>query len=90
MQEKPKKRDNKILLLGFAILLVILAAVGIYEYHLKHSLKQCPEAWIINQLPTDSVKQDQYLLIDGARHDLNEMNVNWVKKNCSVKGPTIY
>lgn len=90
--QNPKTKNKWWPLAAAALLIVAAISFGLYEHYHKHGqIRQCPEAWIINKLPTDTFnKQDQYMLIDGARHDLKEMDVNWVKQNCAIKGPTVY
>lgn len=53
-------------------------------------LRICPEEWYINKMPmnTQDNRADEYFIIEGERRELSEFDLDWVKKNCSIKKPT--
>lgn len=67
---------------------------------LKSNLvKICPEKWIDNEMPRviddlNGVKTPefprQYFILDGKRRELVEFDMDFVKKNCSVKPEVVY
>ena len=60
-------------------------------------LQICPDEWYKNEQPC--VYQDspaeceqqrkEYFIIDGERKELEEVDVEWVKKNCEVNKPEV-
>ena len=58
----------------------------------KSKIKQCPDQWIQNNMPGNTIKTDkekQYYIIDGKRRDLNEFDSNWINENCDLKITTV-
>lgn len=54
-------------------------------------LKVCPEAWYINRMPATPNPQNpplEYMIIDGKRVEISEVDLDWVKKNCTVNQPS--
>lgn len=56
----------------------------------------CPEAWYEDKMPgingytgERAVESRQYFIVDGKRVGLDELDINWVKTNCSVNSPEI-
>lgn len=58
-------------------------------------LKICPDAWYKNEQPCvyqnspDECNnpQREYFVINGQRRELQEFDVEWIKKNCTIKEP---
>lgn len=73
-----------------ALLFCILGATP------HHQLRQCPDAWYQNQMPTvtnekaDHLPAKEYFVIKGHRRELKEFDLNWVKENCKIKPTTVY
>ena len=68
-------------------------------------LQVCPEAWYENKMPMvfddtsettftggeGSKFSSQYVIINGERVEMNEVDVPWIQQNCEVSAPeTIY
>ncbi len=53
----------------------------------QHSLLQvCPEEWIQNKMPsTDAQSANEYFIYEGKRREIKEFDMEWVKKNCTIK-----
>lgn len=60
-------------------------------------LQICPDAWYKNEMPCvyrDSPAEcekvrKEYLIINGERKELEEVDVQWIKKNCEVSEPEV-
>ncbi|MDO8668970.1 MAG: hypothetical protein Q7K65_01615 [Candidatus Buchananbacteria bacterium] len=59
---------------------------------LKTKLQLCPDEWIDNQMPSTDLKKSetQYFIFNGKRRELNEFDVEWIQKNCSLKKQVVY
>lgn len=55
-------------------------------------LRQCPDEWIDNQMPsTDPNKsKTQYFLLNGERRELEEFDIEWIQKNCNLKKQDVF
>ena len=56
-------------------------------------LRVCPEEWYDNRMPSTVGSNDvlrEYFIYKGVRRELSELDVNWVKTNCSVKPQAVY
>jgi hypothetical protein len=54
-------------------------------------LQVCPDAWYINNMPTISATQNppnEYMVINGKRVEISEVDLDWVQKNCAITQPT--
>lgn len=51
-------------------------------------LQTCPEEWIQNRMPGPGTNFEEYFIIDGKRRELKEFDLEWIKKNCTIK-PTV-
>lgn len=54
-------------------------------------LQVCPDAWYINRMPAKQDSQNppiEYMVIDGKRVEISEVDLNWIKKNCAITQPT--
>lgn len=56
----------------------------------------CPEAWYEDRMPSidgatgqRSTSSDQYFVVDGQRVGLSELDVEWIKGNCTVNKPEV-
>lgn len=60
-------------------------------------LKTCPDKWYKNEQPcvyqvspSECEKQKrEYFIVNGQRKEIDEMDVEWIKKNCEVNKPEI-
>lgn len=55
-------------------------------------IKQCPEEWIINKMPTVNSKNNlpnEYFIIDGERKEIENYDLKWIRNNCKTLEPTI-
>lgn len=58
-------------------------------------IQDCPEALIINKMPQISydgspAAPSQYYIYKGERHEIEEFDEEWVKKNCNVRVNKVY
>lgn len=60
--------------------------------NLNTRLQQCPDEWIDNQMPSTDLKKSetQYFILNGVRRELNEFDVEWIQKNCSLKKQEVF
>lgn len=51
--------------------------------------KLCPEAWIKDQMPIvgEAPLIRQYFVVSGDRWEFDELDIEWVKQNCSINKP---
>lgn len=72
-----------------ALTLFLLSLVGVYAYthQTSSSLKVCPDAWYVDQMPTITGSSDvrQYLIINGDRKDAKNYDINWIKQHCNIQ-----
>jgi hypothetical protein len=48
----------------------------------------CPEAWYKNLMPGPGKNDpEEYLIVNGSRAEVRDFDQEWIRKNCSVKGP---
>ncbi|PSO43089.1 hypothetical protein BRC19_02515 [Candidatus Saccharibacteria bacterium QS_5_54_17] len=92
-------RSNKtVMLLVVVGILLILAGTGwMWQQHMaSDGRRECPDRWYANRMPQatpegeqpETGTQRQYFVIDGERVEYQDMDVEWVKNNCSVDQPT--
>ncbi|MBT4209397.1 MAG: hypothetical protein HOE19_00530 [Candidatus Komeilibacteria bacterium] len=70
------------------LLVVIILGAGYYfwQQFQNNKLQVCPDRWTDNQeLPIVPGKETQYFIIDGARRELDEFDLDWVKENCDIE-----
>lgn len=49
-------------------------------------LRVCPEEWIQNKMPgLETQEAKEYFILEGKRREIKEFDMEWVKKNCSIK-----
>ncbi|MEI6510870.1 MAG: hypothetical protein WCO25_02390 [Candidatus Uhrbacteria bacterium] len=58
-------------------------------------IQRCPDAWYTNRMPTVAddgrpTMPSEYVVIDGKRMELSQMDMAWVGANCSVDKKTVY
>lgn len=58
-------------------------------------IQKCPEAWYDNQMPQvvkegSIAKITEYLIMNGKRVELKEVDMKWVSENCQIKKQTIF
>lgn len=97
-----KSRGNVIIV--FLVALVVVSTAG-YLYLQKDNkffqksadkLRVCPEHWVDNQMPGSCQQNSnmcvnrQYFIVNGKRKEFNEIDVDWVKHNCSLNIETVY
>lgn len=60
-----------------------------YAQQRAKNQKVCPDAWFDNKMPVigEQPVDSQYLIIDGERWEMDEININWVKDNCVITEP---
>jgi hypothetical protein len=53
--------------------------------------RMCPEAWYLNAMPgpppAEGSPPREYLVVGGARRELAEFDMEWIKANCPVNEP---
>lgn len=72
-----------------ALLIVFLSACCAKKHKDVHQvilLQVCPDEWIQNKMPsTDAQSANEYFIYEGKRREIKEFDMEWVKKNCSIK-----
>lgn len=60
--------------------------------NLNTTLKQCPDKWIDNQMPSTDPKnsEKQYFILNGVRRELVEFDLEWIEKNCNLKKQQVF
>lgn len=58
-------------------------------------IQKCPEAWFDNQMPQiikegAVAKITEYLIMDGKRVELKEVDMKWVGENCQIKKQLLF
>jgi hypothetical protein len=61
-------------------------------------IQRCPEAWYVNEMPTvispEKNKTEEvvreYFILDGARVETYQLDMNWVMTNCEIKKNKVY
>jgi hypothetical protein len=58
----------------------------------EQKLQLCPDEWIENRMPSvgSPPQADQYFILNGERRELKDFDLEWIKKNCSVKPQIVY
>jgi len=61
---------------------------------LDQKLQICPEAWIVNLMPSPLPSDDSshsYFILQGIRRERKEFDLIWVQQNCKdLKPDTVY
>ncbi|HEU5187037.1 MAG TPA: hypothetical protein VFT87_00890 [Candidatus Saccharimonadales bacterium] len=85
------QRTKIILLVALAVIAV--TAITIWFWRVGPNKRQvCPEAWYDNHMPGPAERtagSSQYFIVNGQRVEFAELDVDWVKANCSVKEPEL-
>ncbi len=95
----------------FIIILIIigglLGSFQVYENNLPKDpgvddsnletalLKQCPDEWIDNKMPTisdggNNTTRTDYYILKGERKEISEFDADFVSKNCKLEKQTVY
>lgn len=58
-------------------------------------IQKCPDAWYDNQMPRvvregEVVGTREYLIIDGKRVELSQVDMDWIVQNCQIRKQTVY
>ena len=57
----------------------------------SQKIQSCPDSWYINRMPSTYAETDdmpnEYMVYRDQRVELTEVDVDWVKANCSVIEP---
>lgn len=71
----------------YGIVLCLLLSACKPGQMLSSGLHECPDAWIINNMPgpNHSLNRKEYLIYKGERHELKEFDMEWVKKHCKIE-----
>lgn len=77
-----------------AVVIISLIVIGwaIFIKNGNHGQRVCPEAWYDNQMPGtvgDNPAPRQYFVVGGERVELGELDVAWIRHNCSVNKPQV-
>jgi hypothetical protein len=54
-------------------------------------MRTCPDAWIENRMPSTDpgATPREYVKFGDKTVSLDEVDVDWVKQNCPIKGPQV-
>ncbi len=61
----------------------------------KNLLRVCPDEWYEDRMPqmvSDSSEKpilNQYFIIAEERKEIKDYDIEWIKKNCPIKSPSI-
>jgi hypothetical protein len=83
-----KKKVLISILIVAPALLAVISFLAIRSNNQR--LRACPQAWYDNQMPgprSEGESSRQYFVYDGKRKELGEVDIEWVKSNCSVNNP---
>jgi len=60
--------------------------------NLKTKLKQCPDEWIDNQMPSIGPEkiERQYFILNGERREIDEFDMEWIQKNCGLRKQRVF
>jgi hypothetical protein len=61
-------------------------------------IQKCPESWYVNEMPTvispekNKIEEvaREYFILDGARVETYQLDINWVMTNCEIKKNKVY
>ena len=54
-------------------------------------LQVCPDSKIANKMPTvGTTSSEEYFVMNGARYELDQFDLNWVATHCTVPTHTVY
>ncbi|HEX8974201.1 MAG TPA: hypothetical protein VF817_01790 [Patescibacteria group bacterium] len=59
----------------------------------QNKLQQCPSEWVNNAMPgidDKSVEPKEYFILNGQRRELDEFDLDWVRKNCNLQKHTVF
>jgi hypothetical protein len=57
-----------------------------------HLVRICPDQKVVNQMPTvgASLMPSTYFILGGTRWEINQFDLDWVGRNCSVRETVVY
>lgn len=84
------KRSKLIQFLFISILFIVISSCCAKKKNISGNssalLRVCPEEWIQNKMPgIEGQEAKEYFILEGKRREIKEFDLEWVKKNCSVK-----
>ena len=57
----------------------------------SEKIKKCPDEWVINKMPTTGPKKDeQYLIVDGKRQEIENFDIDWIESNCKIEKEEVF
>ncbi len=87
-------------MLNHKLILIVFIAISAYSCCSKkksmentNKLRVCPDEWIDNRMPMVEGKNDppkEYFIINGSRVEKDQMDMEWMKKNCDLKPQIVY
>jgi hypothetical protein len=83
---------KKIILITLAAVILLFTSAKLYYIrgHFGLGIKQCPTAWIDNQMSSTLTSGErQYLIINGKNYQASEVNVKWIQANCEISKPSV-
>lgn len=86
-------KKRQVLILSVALLVTASFAFAVIAHRQAPTLiRQCPDAWIENRMPTtdDTNSEKQYFVFNGERKEVKNYDVSWIKNNCSVQIKYVY
>ncbi|MFD1770272.1 hypothetical protein [Sphingobacterium suaedae] len=80
---------------SFLVTLAVVSGACSSTKHAAGLLRDCPEEKIVNKMPIaghngSESRPASYFIYKGERRELTEFDLEWVKKNCSVKETVVY
>jgi len=75
-----------------AIVILINIFILMKQSFINSKLQQCPDEWIDNQMPSIGPKklERQYFILNGERREIDEFDMEWIQKNCSLKKQEVF
>lgn len=95
MKMKLSKKFLALILL-IVFLVGVLVVIALYREGGSGNgkLRICPDSWIVNNMPRTmdigANSPNQYFIIDGKRIEVDEVDTDWVTRNCDVRQNVVY
>lgn len=78
-----------IILIGTITFVLTSSKIELWNTILVGRIRKCPTAWYKNEMPGIYKKNEEYLIIEGVRYEVNEVNTGWIVNNCEVNKPQV-
>ncbi len=85
------KNQRRIVIFLVLIILFLVIFLGVKGWK-KGKLRDCPEEWYKNEIPTvgEKIEKREYFIYKGERRETEEFDIDWVKKNCQLWPKSVF